>query len=193
MTAPGYKVTKKLLKRGDGYGALDRDDMPDGKMFDELIADWAVNQLMQAHDQPFFMAVGFVRPHVPYTAPREFFDLYDLDAIEIPNVPDDEMTDVPLMGKSIAYGTIRTGDHHAVVNVSDSYWQAMVYGYLACVSFVDAQAGKILDALETGPHADNTIVVLWSDHGQHLGEKKHWLDRRIDAWKAHDSIPDWLR
>ena len=119
------------------YGALEREDMPGGKMFDELIACWAVERLQEDHDKPWFMAVGFVRPHVPYTAPKEFFEMYNLDEIEIPQVPDDEMSDIPLMGKSIAYGTIKIGDHNAVVNLSDSYWKELVYGYLACVTFVD--------------------------------------------------------
>ncbi|WP_186776464.1 sulfatase-like hydrolase/transferase [Rubripirellula reticaptiva] len=169
------------------YGALEREDMPGGKMYDELIAQWAVDQLSQEHDKPFFMAVGFVRPHVPYTAPKEYFDLYDLDDVVIPEVPDDEMSDIPLMGKAIAYGTIRSGDHYAVVNLSDSYWREMVYGYLACVSFVDAQAGKVLDALEKSKYADNTIVVLWSDHGQHLGEKHHW--RKQALWEESTRVP----
>lgn len=217
-TAPGYKIPKKLLARGEGYGgrhfypfpktgsqiidrygpkfddghslcygALDRDDIPGGKMYDELIADWAVDQLGKKHDKPFFMAVGFVRPHVPYTAPKEYFDLYNLDDIKIPDVPDDEMSDIPLMGKSIAHGTIKTGDHYAVINLSDTYWKEMVYGYLACVSFADAQAGKVLDALSNSQYADNTIVVLWSDHGQHLGEKKHW--RKQALWEESTRVP----
>ncbi len=169
------------------YGALGREDMPNGKMFDELISDWAVDQLSKDHDKPFFMAVGFVRPHVPYTAPKEFFDLYDLDTIKIPSMPDNEMADIPIMGKSIAYGTIKTGDHYAVVNLSDTYWKELVYGYLACVSFVDHELGKVLKALENSNHADNTIVVLWSDHGQHLGEKKHW--RKQALWEESTKVP----
>ncbi|MEJ6602489.1 MAG: sulfatase [Opitutaceae bacterium] len=169
------------------WGALDRTDMPGGKMFDELIADWAVDQLEQDHEKPFFLAVGFVRPHVPYTAPQEYFDLYDLNEIVVPEVPEDEMSDIPLMGKSIAYGTIKTGDHYAVVNLSDDYWREMVYGYLACVSFVDDQLGKVLRALEDSKYAENTIVVLWSDHGQNLGEKKHW--RKQSLWEESTRVP----
>ena len=221
-TAPGYKIPKRLLARGEGYGGkhfypfpkegsqiidrygkefsngnslcygpLDADDIPGGKMFDELTAEWAVEQLRADHSKPFFLAVGFVRPHVPYTAPREYFDLYDLSEIVIPNVPDDEMSDIPMMGKSIAYGMIKSGDHYAVVNLSDTYWQEMVYGYLACVSFVDAQAGKVLDALASSKYADNTIVVLWSDHGQHLGEKKHW--RKQALWEESTRVPLFFR
>jgi len=169
------------------YGALDREDMPGGKMFDELIAEWAVDQLGRDHEKPFFMAVGFVRPHVPYTAPKEYFDLYELDAIKIPKVPENEMSDIPLMGKSIAHGTIKTGDHYAVVNLSDTYWKELVYGYLACISFVDDQLGQVLKALDKSKYADNTIVVLWSDHGQHLGEKKHW--RKQALWEESTRVP----
>ena len=85
------------------YGALDEEDIPGGKMFDELIAEWAVDKLEEEHEKPFFMAVGFVRPHVPYTAPKKYFDMYNLDDIEIPKVPDDEMSDIPHMGKSMAF------------------------------------------------------------------------------------------
>lgn len=173
------------------YGALDREDMPEGKMFDELISEWAVDQLSEDHEKPFFMAVGFVRPHVPYTAPKEFFDLYDLDKIQIPKVPEDEMSDIPIMGKSIAHGTIKTGDHYAVVNLSDSYWKELVYGYLACVSFVDHELGKVIEALEQSKYADNTIVVLWSDHGQHLGEKKHW--RKQALWEESTKVPLYFK
>ncbi|QXD25526.1 sulfatase [Opitutia bacterium ISCC 51] len=173
------------------YGALERDDMPDGKMFDELISDWAVDKLSEDHEKPFFLAVGFVRPHVPYTAPKEFFDLYDLDNIQVPSFPNNEMADIPIMGKSVAYGTIKTGDYYAVVNLSDSYWRELVYGYLACVSFVDHELGKVLKALEDSRYADNTIVVLWSDHGQHLDEKKHW--RKQALWEESTKIPFFIK
>ncbi|MGQ1945749.1 sulfatase [Geofilum sp. OHC36d9] len=169
------------------YGALDREDMPGGKMFDELIAEWAIDKLNEEHEKPFFLAVGFVRPHVPYTAPREFFDLYDFDSIKLPEMPADEMADIPLMGKSIAYGTINGGDHYAVTNLSDTYWKELIYGYLACVSFADHELGKVIEALENSKYADNTIVVLWSDHGQHLGEKHHW--RKQALWEESTRVP----
>jgi len=173
------------------WGALEPEDIPGGKMFDELIAGWAVDQLSENHEKPFFMAVGFVRPHVPYTAPTKYFDLYDPAETIIPEVPDDEMSDIPMMGKSIAYGTIKTGDHYAVSNLSDTYWQEMVTAYLACVSFVDDQLGKVLRALEESKYADNTIIVLWSDHGQHMGEKKHW--RKQALWEESTRVPLYFR
>ena len=169
------------------YGPLDREDMPDGRMYDEIIAEWACERISEEQEEPFFLAVGFVRPHAPFTAPREFFDLYDLDAIEIPSVPDDEMSDVPMLGKAISYGRLKGGDHYAVKNLSDTFWQEMVYGYLASVSFVDAQIGKVMEALEKSGHADNTLIVLWSDHGQHLGEKRKW--RKQSLWEEATRVP----
>ena len=188
----GSQMSRQLGKDYDDgnslcWGALDRDDMPDGKMYDEMIADWATKKLQQQYEKPFFMAVGFVRPHLPFTAPREFFDLYDIDNISIPDVPADEMADIPMMGKAIAYGRLKGGDHHAVQKISDEYWREMLYGYLACVSFVDAQVGKVVDALEQSEHNENTIVVLWSDHGQHLGEKRHW--RKQSLWEEATRVP----
>ena len=184
-------VARYGKKYADGhslcYGPLDREDMPGGEMFDELTADWAVRQLQESHEKPFFMAVGFVRPHLPFTAPREYFDLYKLDEIVMPKVPANDMADIPMMGKAIAYGTLPDGDHHAVVHLSDSYWKEMVHGYLACVSFVDAQIGKVVEALEASGHSENTIVVLWSDHGQHLGEKRHW--RKQALWEESTRVP----
>jgi iduronate 2-sulfatase len=173
------------------WGALDREDMPGGKMFDELISEWAVDKLSENHDKPFFLAVGFVRPHVPYTAPKKYFNLFNPDEIIIPDVPDGEMADVPMMGKSIAFGTIKIGDHYAVTNLSDSYWREMVMAYLACISFVDDQVGKVIEALEKSSYADNTIVVLWSDHGQHLGEKKHW--RKQALWEESTKVPLYFK
>lgn len=187
----GGAIYQKYGKSVNGHslcwGALSGDDIPDEGMPDEQIAEWAVQRLQQPHDQPFFMAVGFVRPHVPFTAPEKYFDLYPMDTIEVPTVPADEMDDVPLWGKAMAYGTIEGGDHFNVLNVGPNYWKEMTRAYLACVSFVDAQAGKVLDALQQSAHSENTIVIFWSDHGQHLGEKNHW--RKMALWEEATRVP----
>ena len=187
----GGAIYQKYQKGVDGqslcWGALKKADMPPEGMPDEQIAAWAVKRLKQKHEQPFFLAVGFVRPHVPYTAPKEFFDLYPLKNIVVPKVPGNEMDDIPLHGKAMAKGTIERGDHWNVLNIGPDYWKEMARAYLACVSFVDAQAGKLLDALEVSPYADNTIIVLWSDHGQHLGEKRHW--RKQALWEESTRVP----
>ena len=173
------------------WGALEDDDMPPEGMPDEQVADWAVERLKQEHDRPFFLAVGFVRPHVPYTAPKEFFEMYPLETVAMPAVPPDEMDDIPLLGKAMALGTLQGGDHRNVLDIGPNYWREMVRAYLACVTFVDAQAGKVLRALADSPYADNTIVVFWSDHGQHLGEKRHW--RKQALWEESTRVPLAIR
>lgn len=191
----GGAIYQKYQRGVDGqslcWGALAKADMPPEGMPDEQIADWAVERLKQDHQQSFFLAVGFVRPHVPYTAPKEFFDLHPLDEIVVPSVPVDEMDDIPLHGKAMAIGTINGGDHENVLSIGPDYWREMTRAYLACVSFVDAQAGKVLDALDASPYAENTIVVFWSDHGQHLGEKRHW--RKQALWEESTHVPLAIR
>jgi len=187
----GGAIYQKYQEGVDGqslcWGALEKADMPPEGMPDVQIAKWAVERLQQQHDQPFFLAVGFIRPHVPYTAPKEFFDLHPLKDVIVPQVPTDEMDDIPLHGKAMANGTLKGGDHWNVISIGPDYWKEMTRAYLACVSFVDAQAGKVLDALEASAYADNTIIVFWSDHGQHLGEKRHW--RKQSLWEESTRVP----
>jgi arylsulfatase A-like enzyme len=169
------------------WGALDASDIPGGTMPDEELADWAAAQLQRDFDKPFFLAVGFRRPHVPYTAPKKYFQRYDLSSLGVPAVPNDEMQDVPLYGKAMALGMLPGGDHQNVLSIGAGYWRELVWAYLACVSFVDDQVGKVLNALEDSPHADHTIVVFWSDHGQNLGEKRHW--RKQCLWEESTRVP----
>ncbi len=169
------------------WGALDAGDMPDGLMPDEHLAHWAVEQLSHEFDQPFFLAVGFRRPHVPYTAPRRYFDLYDVNTIHVPEIPNDDLQDIPVYGKAMALGTLPGGDHKVVMQIGEQYARELAWAYLACVSFVDDQVGKVLGALENSPYADNTVIVVWSDHGQHLGEKKHW--RKQCLWEESTRVP----
>ena len=101
------------------------------------------------------------------------------------------MDDIPLLGKVMAYGTIQGGDHQNVLDLGPNYWREMVRAYLACVSFVDAQAGKVLSALEASRYTENTVVVFWSDHGQHLGQKRHW--RKQALWEESTRVPLAIR
>tara|TARA_R110002049_G_scaffold164567_1_gene330571 strand:- start:2080 stop:3597 length:1518 start_codon:yes stop_codon:yes gene_type:complete len=161
-------------------GPLSDSEIPEGGMYDEQIANWAIDKLKSKRANPFFMAVGFIRPHVPYTAPQKYFDLYDRDSLWIPTVPEDEMKDIPLFGKAIAYGWTPKGDWEDVREV-EGFRRDLVHSYLACLSFVDGQIGKVINALNNSEYKDNTIIVLWSDHGQHLGEKRHY--RKQALWE----------
>jgi len=150
-------------------------DVEDEEMGDWKVADWTCGKLSQEHDRPFFLACGIFRPHLPWYVPQKYFDMYPLDAVTLPNINDDDLEDVPKLGRRMA----RQRDHRNVTKYDE--WRAAVQGYLASITFCDACVGKVLDALDNSKHADNTIIVLWSDHGWHLGEKLHW--RKFALWE----------
>jgi arylsulfatase A-like enzyme len=177
---PGDDADPDAYSRAAGvvWGKL---DVPDGDMNDYGLTTAAAAYLAQPHDQPFFLAVGLYRPHMPWQVPRQYFDKYPLEEIDLPEVLKTDLDDVPPIGVAIA-----DPDRHGQMLAADS-WREAVQGYLASVSFADAQVGRLLDALDQGPNGDNTIVVLWSDHGWHLGEKQHW--RKFALWEEATRTP----
>ena len=164
------------------WGSLDITDeeMPDGQ-----IADWAVDKLDQEYEQPFFLAAGFYKPHQPLFAPRKYFDLYNIDSISTPETIENPLVRIPEAGKQFAHAAWSAGRHKTVME--HDQWKQGVLGYLATISFVDAQIGKILDALDHSKYADNTMIVFWSDHGWHLGTKEHW--GKYDPWLESTRVP----
>ncbi len=171
-------------------GPLDQEDIPAEGMYDEQIASWAADQIAQIatdkSEEPFFMAVGFIRPHVPYTAPRRYFEMYDVSKITLPEIPEDDMHDIPLFGKAIAYGSAPMGDWYDV-NRREGVDRELVHAYLASTTFMDEQLGRVVAALDKSGAAENTIIVLCSDHGQHLGEKRHY--RKQALWEESTRVP----
>lgn len=157
-------------------------DVPLEEYGDVQVADFAIDYLEQTNaDDPFFLGVGFSRPHSPLAAPKEFFDLYPLESIELPNLEAaDDLDDVPLVGQQIA-GKL----HQSILKKGD--WATTVQAYLANITFADAQVGRVLDAIENNGLADNTVIALWSDHGWHLGEKLHWQKRSL--WEEATRVP----
>ncbi len=164
------------------WGPLEVDD---SDMGDGQIADWAAERLKSKSDQPVFIGVGFYRPHIPLFAPKKYFDLYAGLNIQLPPVKNDDLGDLSPTGRRWALEAITAGAHETVVKYNQ--WQSAVLAYLACISFIDAQIGKLLDALESGPNADNTLIVLWGDHGWHLGEKQHW--GKWTGWQRATHVP----
>ncbi len=154
----------------------------DQAMGDTQVTDWAVKFLADQHDKPFFLAVGMFRPHLPWYAPQKYFDRYPLGDIVLPVVPDDDLDDISEAGLRMA----KPGGDHAKV-VATKNWEKAVRGYLACISYTDGQIGRLLDSLDASPYAENTIIVLWTDHGWHLGEKHHW--RKFTLWEEADRVP----
>lgn len=130
---------------------------------DGLIASEAIRILEQEREEPLFLAVGFFRPHTPYVAPKSYFGLYPIQQMRLPFAPANDRDDIPVA--AFAHNC-------SVANYSLPHDQllAATQAYYACVSFVDAQVGRLLDALDRNGRSEHTIVVLWSDHGYHLGE-----------------------
>jgi iduronate 2-sulfatase len=156
----------------------------DSLMYDHSYAQWTQKQLEEKHDRPFFMAVGFIRPHVPWYAPKEWFDLYPPDQVTLPSYWPNDFDDLPEIAKRIAYkGMMPTTDWA----IESGEWKNIVQAYLACVSFVDHQVGVVLDALEKSIYKNNTIVVLWSDHGYELGEKGSFGKQTL--WSESTRVP----
>tara|TARA_R110002049_G_scaffold50370_3_gene143166 strand:+ start:214485 stop:215879 length:1395 start_codon:yes stop_codon:yes gene_type:complete len=167
-------------------GAWDWGAFPetDAEMADAQLADKAAKALQENFDQPFFMSVGFVRPHVPLFVPPRWFDLYDAQSFKLPQSPASELDDLPANFLSInQYAAAPT---HAEV-IKHGKQRSLTHAYLASISFVDHCVGMVLDGLKSGPHADNTLIVLWSDHGFHLGEKQHWAKRTL--WEESTRVP----
>ncbi len=161
--------------------------VPDDEMGDSKVVRWAAEHLLREADnkKPFFLGCGFYRPHIPLYAPQEYFDMYPADSTILPEVPADDLNDVNSAAISLAH-SIQTGGLHENV-LRHGQWKEAVAAYMACISFVDAQIGQLLDALDKGPYAENTIVVLWSDHGWHLGEKEHW--GKTTGWERATRVP----
>ena len=154
------------------------------EMADTIRANWAVDQLKEKHDKPFFLACGFYAPHYPNYCPQRYFDLYDRDQIQPPVVNEDDLDDLPAKVRKQRQN--RKAFHYDKL-VAMGAWNDALHGYLACVSYADAMVGRILDALDASPYADNTIVVLWSDHGYHLGEKGQWGKHTL--WERTSNVP----
>ncbi len=151
-------------------------EVSDGEMGDGQVVSWISERLREPQEKPFFLACGIFRPHLPWYVPQQYFDLYPLDKITLPVVKEDDLDDIPPAGRAIA----NPGKDHKRV-IENDQWRKAVQGYLASITFADAQVGKVLDALDASPHKDNTLIVQWSDHGWHLGEKLHW--RKFALWE----------
>jgi iduronate 2-sulfatase len=168
---------KKLAqKEKDGRGpAYESADVPDNAYFDGMIADKAVSDLKRLADmdKPFFLALGFLKPHLPFNAPKKYWDLYKREKIDL--------ADNPFRPKGAPDVALHNwGELRAYVGIpqkgplSDELARTLIHGYYACVSYTDAQIGRVLSELDRLGLRKNTIVILWGDHGWNLGEHGLW-------------------
>lgn len=154
----------------------------DDSVGDYFTVSYCVEQLERDHDRPFFLACGIFRPHMPWSVPKKYFDMHPLDEIQLPPHIENDLADVPPAGVKTARPE---GDHRNVTQ--QGLWKEAIQAYLASITYADTQLGRVLDALDKSPYSDNTIVVLWGDHGWHLGEKEHW--RKFSLWEEATRAP----
>lgn len=156
----------------------------DQQMPDYDSAQWMAKKLLSAHDKPFFMAGGFLRPHVPWHVPKKWFDLHPVEDLSLPPFLDEDLNDVPEIAKAITDVPMMPTTKWAIEN---GEWRNIVQAYLASVSFVDHCIGIVLDALEGSEFANNTAVVLWGDHGYQIGEKSKFA--KMALWERATRTP----
>ncbi len=162
------------------WAALDVTDEEYGG--DWSVSKWIGEQLGKKHEKPFFLGCGLYRPHEPWFVPKKYFEPFPLDSIQLPpGFKENDLDDVPEAGQ------VAARNKYFPHIQQQGQWKQGVQGYLASIHFADAMLGRVLDALEKGPNAKDTIVVLWSDHGWQLGEKEHW--QKYTAWRAVTRVP----
>lgn len=170
---PGSPLT--VVGRGEqDWGPI---HLPEDKMNDSKNADAAIAYLNRQHDKPFFIAYGTFNPHMPWYVPQKYFDMFPISEIEAPELKKDDLDDIPQLGKALTDGKSRFVD--AVLG--HGLHKEAVQAYLATIAYADAQIGRVLDALDASIYRENTVVVLLTDHGFHLGEKHHW--QKATLWE----------
>lgn len=164
------------------WGVIDR---PDEEWTDTQSADWVVEKLGQSYDQPFFLAIGFYRPHQPLWVPKRFHDMYPPESVILPRTLKEDLEDVSEIAQGFGRYALTSGAHDTVVEFGQ--WRNAVSAYLASITYIDHELGKVIDALDGSKHADNTLIILWSDHGWQLGEKEHW--GKFTTWERSTKVP----
>lgn len=181
----------ELAKTGKqmGYGtiprgyALEAPDIPDGELADGETAEQAVKTLNALKDEPFFLAVGFYKPHLPFIAPKKYWDLYDRETLPLPDnqyAPEG----APKFAQASRYGQIQMYKDYKSLRGADDLTvpqqRELLHGYLACISYIDAQIGMILDELDRLKLRDKTIIVFLGDHGFQMGEHDTWASKHTN-------------
>lgn len=159
---------------------------------DQLTADWASSILSKSQPTPLFMAIGLYQPHLPWRLPQWAFDLHPLDSVRVPEYRPEDLDDVPPLAKAMAREPLILGEQSNFDLVRAKGTQAhIVQAYLAAMSHSDHMVGQIIKSIDTGPNSEHTDIILWSDHGYHLGEKLHV--RKATLWEESTRVPLIIR
>lgn len=182
MSKEGFSAAGVGVGKDEGFHEPLKHDIKDEDLGDWQTADWCIERLKKDWDKPFFLACGFHKPHLPFAVPRKYYDMFSLETIQLPPYREDDLEDIPPAGVKMA----APEKDHAKFQASGR-WKAAIQSYLATCAYLDMNLGRVLDALDASPHRDNTIIVLWGDHGWHFGEKHHW--RKFALWEEATRAP----
>lgn len=191
-TYPDSPMPEKKLNGLEWFGSKNTDwgAYPEKEQdaVDYKTASYGVGFLSKIQDKPFILSIGIFRPHMPFYAPQKYFDKYPIESASMPAIKKDDWNDLPSGAESLMKSTkwFWQGMERAITTDSIA-WAKMVTAYQSCASFADAQIGRVLDALEKSTYKDNTVIVLWSDNGYHLGEKQHI--EKFALWEKTTHVP----
>ncbi len=170
------------VRRNEGFRLPVQHDLQDEDLMDWHTVTWCIEQLEQPRDQPFFIACGLLKPHLPFVVPRKYYDQFPLDEIELPPFLENDLDDLPPEGRKMA---LQFGDQKHMLE--SGRWKDAIRSYLAAGAYADMNVGRLLDAIERSPKRDNTIIVFLGDHGWSFGEKHHW--RKFALWEEPTRAP----
>lgn len=182
MDGKGLHAAGEGVEKNDGYHEPLSVDLKDDDIMDWHTVNWCIDKMNQSREQPFFIACGLHKPHLPFAAPRKYYEAFPLDQIELPPHREDDLDDIPAAGLKMASPE---GDHARFLQ--SGRWKAAIQSYLATCAYTDMNIGRLLDALEKSPARDNTVIVLWGDHGWSFGEKQRW--RKFALWEEPTRTP----
>ncbi len=183
LTPKGVPVNGNPLMSGFDWAPVVAEDTA---LADGQDVSWVVRQLAAETGSPRFVAAGIFRPHLPWYVPTKYFEMHPLDEIELPPHIEGDLDDVPAAGARSEFQSVEL--HEWVLeDESLSRWREGVQGYLASISYADAMVGRLLDGLDASGRAERTVIVLWGDHGYHLGEKERW--RKNTLWEESTRVP----
>ncbi len=171
------EVDNETRPGGKGWWTWGPIQAPDEKMADYHVVDWARYQLAQKHDKPFFLATGTWKPHDPWEVPQKYFDMYPLESIVLPEIKEDDLEDAFDHGRRWIQKWVN----------DNQQWEKVVQAYAASITFSDTMLGRLFEAFESSAYAENTILVLWSDHGMHMGEKDNI--EKFTLWEKSTRVP----
>lgn len=182
----GRRPAQPLVKTPSGHPLVDWGTFPhrDEDKGDWKLATWTVEQLQQPYSKPFFICTGFFLPHVPCYVSEDWYNLFPEESLQLPPVLENDRSDTPRFSWYLHW---KLPEPRLQFLEAHNEWKNLVRSYLASTAFVDAQIGRILEALEASPYAENTVVVVWSDHGWHLGEKQ--ITGKNSLWDRSTRVP----